>query len=288
MKVVRVIGGLGNQMFQYAFCLALKRHFPDEKIKMDSSLFNGYYVHNGYELDRVFSISFPKASFFDLCKVTVPTYHYKLAYHARQHFTRRSEYLEKGFSNYDTGVFQTIGNTYYQGYWQNEAYFHELHNELAKNFTFAPITDPVNSELLQRITSTDSVSIHIRRGDFLNVSAYKGICDLSYYKSAITYIMNKVSHPVFFIFSNDIEWCKANIVPLIKDCRYNIVTGNNGAKAYIDMQLMSKCTHQIIANSTFSWWSAYLNAHQNKLIIAPKLWTNLPSGKIQLDDWTLL
>jgi hypothetical protein len=143
--------------------------------------------------------------------------------------------------------------------------------------------------LRNKILSTNSVSIHIRCGDYLSpkyISIYGGICTIEYYKRAISYILQTVDNPVFFIFSDDIEWTKDNIT--INNAIF--VSNNKGINSFLDMYLMSICKHNIIANSSFSWWGAYLNKNKNKKVIMPNRWFNskLPDPNVFDSKWIKL
>ncbi len=289
MRIVRIIGGLGNQMFQYALYLSLKQKFPNEKILVDYSLFRSYGVHNGLELDKVFGVSLPQASFFEMCKVTIPTYNYTLARVVRKLLPKRTtECYEAKDYTYNIEVFSP-GNRYYNGYWQNFQYFIENRELIQSTYCFSAPTDSKNKKVLDELSgSTSSVSIHVRRGDYLKAPNYAGLCGLSYYRQAITHIKKHINHPVFYLFSDDIEWCKENIIPLLDNAPYTIVDWNRGANSYRDIQLMSACNNNIIANSSFSWWAAFLNRNSNAIVCAPAKWTNTKVNcKFQLPDWIL-
>lgn len=289
MKIVRIIGGLGNQMFQYALYLSLKQRFPDEKILVDCSLFKSYGVHNGLELDRVFGVPLPQASFMEMCRVTIPTYNYSVARIVRKLFPKRStECYEAKDYTYNSQVF-TPGDRYYNGYWQNYQYFIENRELIQSTFRFSQPRESSNQRLLDELSGcTSSVSIHVRRGDYLKAPIYAGLCGLNYYSQAITHIKEHVREPKFYLFSDDIEWCKENIVPLLENAHCTIVDWNRGAESYRDIQLMSACHNNIIANSSFSWWAAFLNQNKDAMVCAPAKWTNTKVNcKFQLPDWIL-
>ena len=129
-----------------------------------------------------------------------------------------------------------------------------------------------NRELSRKIESHESISLHIRRGDFVQDSKthqFHGACSLDYYNRCIEYVSEKTNNPHFFVFSDDPHWAKEN---LRQDISTTIVENNSGFKAYEDLQLMSQCKHNIIANSSFSWWGAWLNANPDKIVCAPKQW----------------
>lgn len=289
MKIVKILGGLGNQMFQYALFVALRNKFPNEKIYVDASYFNTYHVHNGLELNRIFGINLPQASFLDRLKVTYPVHWFKLSRVIRKVFPKRStECIEAKDYTFNADVF-TTESRYYDGYWQNYKYFESYIDEVRLGFKFKMPLNTKTKNLLERLRGDkNSVSIHVRRGDYLKAQNYTGLCNLDYYKKAIKYIMQEIKCPVFYIFSDDIEWCKNNIAPLIQDSEYIFVDWNRESESPLDMLLMSNCHHNIIANSSFSWWAACLNTNSDKITIAPEKWTNTKVNcKFQMPDWIL-
>lgn len=291
MKIVNIIGGLGNQMFQYAFALGLKSKYPNEAIKIDLSHFKGYPLHNGYELERVFGLKLlDVASSVDLMKVSYFVPNYKLSRLVRRVFPhRKSEYIEpRSFTDWSLDINAIKGNCYFEGSWQNFNYFEDIEIDIRNAFSFKDKLQGENLQIANLVESTNSVSIHIRRGDYLLEDEYAGICDVPYYSNAISYIKNNVANPHFFIFSNDIDWCNEHIVPLCDTV--TLVSGNSAEKAYVDMQLMSMCKHNIIAHSSFSWWAAWLNGHAGKIVIAPFEWMHRQglTDKPQMPDWKLM
>lgn len=289
MKIVKILGGLGNQMFQYALFVALKKHFPNEKILTDTSYFKTYHVHNGLELERVFGLSLPQASFKELLEVTYPVKWFKLSRAIRKFLPKReSECIEAKDYTFNNEVF-TTESRYYDGYWQNFKYFESQIPLLQNIFRFKIKANPKTKNLLDILDHKDgSVSIHIRRGDYLKAPNYTGLCGIEYYTKAIEYIKGKIKSPEFYIFSDDITWCKENIAHLLNDHNYIFVDWNTCADSPLDMLLMSNCKHNIIANSSFSWWSACLNQNPDKIVCAPEKWTNTKVNcKFQMPDWIL-
>ena len=172
----------------------------------------------------------------------------------------------------------------YRGCWQNEAYFKIIEQDIRNDFTFIlPLKDQ-NIELAAYILNTNSVSIHVRRGDYLQEPLLAGICEEEYYNKAIVCMNNLVLNAQYIVFSNDIHWCKQHLK--FSNARY--VDWNRGLDSYVDMQLMSLCKHNIIANSTFSWWGAWLNKNLSKKVIAPQKWVNnnqFDTSTITPADW---
>jgi len=291
MRIVKVIGGLGNQMFQYALYLSLKDKFQNERILIDKRLFNSYKLHNGFEIDRVFHLdSVEYATQNEIKLVTFNVRNYKMQRIARRILPKlETEFIEKNEFFYDNNVFNK-GDLYYEGYWQNYNYFKELGSLIRNSFQFKNDLSLLNSNLLNEISKeAQSVSIHVRRGDYLNHKTFGGICNSNYYLNAIEYVKNIFHNPIFYFFSNDFTWCRDVLLPLIGDSKYFFIDWNTKQDSYIDMQLMSYCKFNIIANSSFSWWAAWLNPNKDKKVIAPVKWTqNLISKDILPPDWILL
>jgi hypothetical protein len=194
---------------------------------------------------------------------------------------KKTIYAEKGNSVYDDGVYGLDGR-YFVGYWQTERYFFDVREEILGLVHFPEITDEVNHGFLSSIRECNSVAVHIRRGDYLE-AAYRdrffGICDDEYYENAMEYVRDRVDNPRFFVFSNDVRWCEEHY----GGCEdVVIVKGNDEDACYNDLNLMRYCRHDIIANSSFSWWGAWLNENAEKIVIAPKVWLN---GEKTPDIW---
>lgn len=287
MKIVNIIGGVGNQMFQYAFAYILSKINPTEKVYIDTSLFNGYGLHNGFEMDRLFGLKLPIAKWYQIAKVNWYMPSYKLSRAVRNILPqRKSVYRNYMYMTYDKEALFQKGDKYYDGYWQTAKYYEGYRDEIIDLFRFRPIEDSINKKLASLILKDNTVGIHIRRGDYLNSPIYKGLCGVDYYKEAIRNAKNHIVNPIFFIFSNDIQWCKDNLMDIIGDCNILFVDNNFGENSYRDMQLLSMARCVILANSSFSWWAAYLNERDDKLVIAPKKWANLDRGEdIYMDEW---
>ncbi len=289
MKIVNIIGGLGNQMFQYALALALKEKFPDETVLFDTSHFESYRVHNGLELERVFGIDLPRAKFSELLKVTYPVKSYKLWRSIRKLLSkRRTECFENRDYTFNEHVFE-VGNRYYEGYWQNYEYFKDILPVVLKSFAFRIEANAQTRSLLAFLDKeAATVSIHVRRGDYLKAPNYAGLCGVEYYRAALDYVLRTIPNPRFFIFSDDMDWCRANISPLLRGREHTFVDWNKGRDSALDMLLMSRCRHNVIANSSFSWWGACLNRNHEKVVCAPAKWTNTEVNcKFQMPDWVL-
>lgn len=290
MIIVRVTGGLGNQMFQYAMYKSLEN--KGKLVKLDSkSFYETKKEHNGYELERIFDIKPNKPTKEDLEKFDENNISTLFKIKRKLFGDKKFVYDTKEYV-FNKDVYK-LKNSYLNGYWQSIKYFEGIENDIKKDFRFKNQLDNKNLEILNEIENSNSISIHIRRGDYMspeNYNMYGCIATPTYYKKAIKVIEEKVENPTFFVFSNDMDWVKKNIQI---NSRVFYIDINSGNGSYKDMQLMSNCKHNIIANSSFSWWGAWLNENKNKIVIAPKKWINredVDSDKIELfcEGWTLL
>ena len=282
MIMVKIIGGLGNQMFQYATgrSIALKNNV---ELKLDISGFDVYKLH-AYGLDKfniVENIATEKEvkeftrwkidvrdNFKKYYQVLENTFNYVIPYYKRK-YVRERDYP------FDPDILKIKDNAYLDGYWGSEKYFLENESTIRKDFTVKQESDLVNQSMAAKILDTNSISVHFRRGDYVSdpkTNAIHGTCSLDYYYKAIEDVSKYVSDPCFFIFSNDPAWVKENFsIPY----PMNLVTVNGPEKNYEDLHLMSLCKHHIIANSTFSWWGAWLGTNKDKRIYTPKRWYNV-------------
>ncbi len=267
MNIIWIDGGLGNQMFQYA--LALKQQQMGKTVKIDVTKYAEHHWHNDFELDQVFGLECP---FADLEEIK------KLGYRKANRWTeflRKTPFVKKTIYNHEAYSFDAqvldLDGYYIEGYWQSEQYFSDIEETIRKTYVFPELKQDWQKELVQSMRETHSVSVHIRRGDYLNYPNLNGICTLDYYKNAMNYFRDRYQKNVcFYIFTNDFEWAKSHFKD--EDCCF--VQGNTGKESYRDMQLMSLCEHNVIANSSFSWWGAWLNANKEKTVIAPEKWVN--------------
>jgi hypothetical protein len=287
MNIVRITSGLGNQLFQYAFYKALKAKQPDTK--MDISEFKYRKHHYGFELEKIFHIAPDYASkdecnfLADVSKDWVSEFRRKyLHFHLPAHGKLIKE--DAIGTSFHPELLST-SNGYFWGYWQTEKYFADVAQALHEELVFTQLSDTKNIETVALMENHESVSIHIRRGDYVKkrrMDICGSVCSPDYYKKAIDQIFDKVDDPYFFIFSDDLEWAKEN---------FNLpnsffIDNNRGTDSYKDMQLMSLCKHNIIANSSFSWWGAWLGQYDKKIVLAPGIWfRNDPLPDIVPDNW---
>ncbi|ELV8719411.1 alpha-1,2-fucosyltransferase [Vibrio vulnificus] len=269
MKIVKVVGGLGSQMFAYALYLSLKEKYDKkERVYLDTSSFDEFQQHNGYELDHVFNLE-TESSEFAKNLITKKTFLHKLIY---RNFLKKITASKKNY-NFDQSVFTKRSAVYYQC-WTSWKYFENCENTIKNSFKFPKIDELENIEIAKIINDTNSVSIHVRRGDYLNSPALQGLAPEWYYRDAINHINQSIENPNYFVFSDDISWCKENLQ--LENAQY--IDWNKGPKSYRDIQLMSMCKHNIIPNSTFSWWGAYLNTNEDKIVVSPERWGNKEVG----------
>ena len=279
MIIIRMTGGLGNQMFQYA--LYLKLCSMGREVKFDDI--------TEYELDNArpvmlwaFGLTYPRADQEEINKITDGFLN--LSHRIRRKlFGRKSlEYEEKN-CNYDPQVLQR-DPAYLTGYFQSEKYFMDVEEQVRRAFTFSEGIWKGQDEEIRRkmqnflgqIQGCESVSVHVRRGDYLEKEEiYGGICTEAYYKSAIEYMQRKRKESRFFLFSNDPEWVREWVNANYRgDNRFVIIEGTQEETGYLDLFLMSRCKNHIIANSSFSWCGACLDENPRKRVIAPAKWAN--------------
>ncbi len=274
MVISNIIGGLGNQMFQYAAGRALSLELG-QPLRLDISGFAHYGLHHGFELHRVFNCQAETATEPDVRGILG----WQFSSGIRRILSRpvleafrRKEFVVEPHFHYWPEINRAPGNCYLAGYWQSEKYFQAHASIIRADFTFRPPLTNRNADLAEQITRVNAVSLHVRRGDYMSnpkTTATHGLCSLDYYLAAIRHIAERVQHPQFFVFSDDIAWAKNN---LKIDFPHRFVDHNHGLEGYNDMRLMGMCKHHIIANSSFSWWGAWLNPSESKIVAAPKKW----------------
>lgn len=293
MAVIKIDGGLGNQMFQYALYLRLLNEFSGSQI--DLSVYNSEKFHNGYELQKVFGVQAEVASrqlvsklaYYETTKLSKKLKRLYMLF-------RKKTHIVESVQGYDTNIKWT-NNAYYDGFWQSPKYFQETSCVVQQVFQFNNSYGEKNRELIERSLNNRVTAIHVRRTDFLNKgnSHYVNLGSTLYYQNAIKTILKKTPNTIFYVFSDDINWVKTNLS--IPNAIY--VDWNTGAESYRDMQIMSYCDSIIIANSTFSWWGAYLNPRGiDKFVIAPERWYCVDNigkkpvihGDINCEGWCIM
>ena len=277
MIIIKIKGGLGNQLFQYAVGRALALHHRSP-LKLDLTIFKTYKLHR-YLLDQ-FAIQADIATEDEIIKLKGRNNVLFSALRKAGLVKRKSYLKEKRSSYFDASVFKN-DDVYLDGYWQNELYFSDIREELLRDLTSISSMSDLGVVYMEGIKKRNSVSLHVRRGNYLNLKNFN-VLDIDYYMKAVEYIRKNVEKPTFYIFSDDLEWCK-NSLGFLDNCIFV-----DSTKTEIDdLKLMSFCKHNIIANSSFSWWGAWLNQNCKKTVIAPKGWLlNDPgSSNVILSDW---
>lgn len=267
MIITRLRGGLGNQLFQYAFGRALaERH--QAILKLDIGLLNQAqtkWTYRMYGLEA-FNIHAPVATTAEIRSLTgiLPPYGWIASLGLRS----QSYHKEPHFQFYPQAL-EWKPPLYLDGYWQSERYFEDIKTILRQELTLQQPLSATAQSWLDAIQSTQAVSVHIRRGDYATPSKanrYLRPCSLEYYQKSLTLMAQQVVNPTFWIFSDEINWAKKHLqLPYPT----HFVEGN---LTHEDLRLMAACRQHIIANSTFSWWGAWLNPSPQKIVIAPKDW----------------
>lgn len=262
MKIVVFKSGLGNQIFVYFFCEYLRNknyHVYSYSTKKWTN------IHNGVEINKIFDINYPKATLFSNLIAL---------------FCRISNIIFRKIKS--TDVMYDENSVYFDGYWQDKKYFNYIDVRELKFRDFS--LSQANREVMKKIAKGNCISIHFRRGDYLDpirINEYGKSCTVDYYNKAIDIILSKYTHPYFLVFSDDIDWVKKNIsLP----SELTFVDWNKGKDSFIDMYLMSQCNSCIIANSSFSYWGAMLGVPK-KIVIRPAKWIGNDIPDIFPEEW---
>jgi hypothetical protein len=268
-------GGLGNQMFQYACgrALSLHRRAP---FALVVDMFDQPSAHQGFELKRVFNVKAPVANLSEAAPIPGwarnPKVRRLLATGPGQFFAPRSFFTERTL-RYQPEIWEKSATVYLHGYWQTAAYFDRYAPQIRMDLAFAEPVDGRNLVLSRELATTTSVSVHVRRGDYVTSGKNKSIYAIGtpdYYFRAMDLLLSRYPEARFYAFSDDPGWVREVLAPRFPGL--TIVDHNRGPQSYIDMRLMSECRHHIIANSTFSWWGAWLNPRPDKIVVAPREW----------------
>lgn len=272
--------GLGNQMFQYALGKRLSLDWTSE-LKVDVSWFNNIKagdIPRELEIDS-FNVALDEATEAEIVKA-MPSFFVRVIDKIRGRINRNH------FYRFYPQILKKEKDIYLDGYFQSYKYFESIRDILLQEFTLKPGYNTEVNKMKEEIEkSGQSVAIHIRRGDFATIrKGYNGLCDLSYYERALANIKKKYIDVKLFIFSDDIEWAKTNL----KLASPMVFISHPMLNAAEELWLMSLCKHQIIANSTFSWWSAWLNQYPDKIVVSPSCWLvaeDIKTDNLLPSDW---
>jgi hypothetical protein len=269
--VVRLVGGLGNQMFQYAAARSVSYRLGAD-LRLDLSWF-------GADPDRQFALS-P----FHVKAEIIPAEHSKpLRSGAIIRYGRRllrllcpnqggiPVFMEHSFE-FDPAIDQVVAPVLLEGYFQSEKYFNSIREHIAQDFSLHGAPSPRAEKILRDIRQCDAICVHIRRGDYVNNSAanaYHGVCSLDYYKSGLEEVIKGLESPHCFVFSDDMAWVRHNFETKIPTTLVDI---HGVTEAHEDLRIMAACKRFVIANSSLSWWGAWLGSREGKIVVAPRQW----------------
>ena len=274
MDVILIFNGLGNQMSQYAFYLNKKKISNSTRFLFSKK---SQKIHNGYELEKVFGIKYHDSLVNKILYLIYKIIDYKKFTTISKPIIWIFNFLgikvikENDDYNFNSEYLKpSTGIKFYVGGWHSEKYFAEIKDTIPNTFRFnLENLGQENSKILEQLKISNSVSVHVRRGDFLDSNNYQkfgAVCTLDYFIAAIEKIKTLVEKPLFFFFTNDIEWVKNNFT----NPDFTVVDINTFDNSWKDMFLISNCSHNINSNGSFSWWSAWLNNNKLKIVIVPK------------------
>lgn len=286
MVIIKLMGGIGNQLFQYA--LYKQFSYMGKDVLLDRSKSDVCNLSTDVTMIDKYQVCPKYCSIKERNKLTDEGTSLLKRIRRKVLGVKTTQIYEKNYFVFDEHIMQ-IQDGYLDGYWQSYKYFDEVRNRLIEEITPVERLNEDNQKILNQILSYNSVAVHVRRGDYLELDEiYGGICTENYYHSAVSYMEKKLKNPHFFVFSNDLQWCKSFFGT---DKSFFYVDVNDWNHGYLDLYLMKNCQHNIIANSSFSWWGAYLNDHSDRIIISPKRWINncisediIPSEWIRIDE----
>ncbi|MGA2545213.1 MAG: alpha-1,2-fucosyltransferase [Rectinemataceae bacterium] len=270
MQIVKMVGGLGNQMFEYALALALRASGRD--VRLDLSWFDRNSQHNGYELERLFGVSIPACSAEERAAIgdVSPSLFAKVR---RRFIYRKRTHYRQAKHGYDPAPLSSHGDLYLDGFWQSYRYFDGMEDSIRKVFSFPTPLGGNNARVLQDAAGRTTIGVHVRRGDQLANDTLGIVCGASYFRRAIQAALVDAMHPLVIFFSDDLPWCEKELGTGL-DAVY--VDWNRKADSYLDMQFMTRCDRLVISNSTFSWWGAWLGADPGRFVASPDRWAREP------------
>ena len=289
MIIVNMACGLANRMFQYTYYLYLKKLGYDVLVDFYRT---AKLSHENVDWEQIFpNATLPQASF---CKIQWLGGGSDLLCKFRRKFVPFMHRVVQMPTAFDAHLpVEGKGDQYIIGVFQNAKMADAVKSEVQNAFTFTPFENGRNADFMHQMQSAESVAIHVRKGkDYASRIWYQDTCPVCYYKEAVELMKMKLNNPQFYIFTDNPEWVKENL----NGFEYTLVEGNPpaGWGSHFDMQLMSYCKHNIISNSTYAWWAAFLNKNENKVVVCPHVWFNpksceeYTSAKVLCDGWIAL
>lgn len=280
MVIIRMQGGLGNQLFQYALYEGISAKGTAVQVDLSDYCFGK--EKRSYELPKL-GLEPQTAKPAQLRRYYADNR--RLYDRICRHTIGRDRYRKERDYDYEPWALETTDG-YLSGYWQSERYFRHAADIIRNKVSFKNTATETVVRYRSQMEAADSVSVHIRLGDYAETEAlYGGICTTAYYRNAVQYIGSRIDNPRFYVFSDSPD----QAADVMEGCDYELVEGNRGEDSYLDMYLMSLCRHHIIANSTFGWWGAWLDPRPDKIVVTPEKWNHLCKGhEICCDGWIML
>lgn len=286
--IVDLYCGLANRMFQYCYYMYLLESGHDATVHYERKF---KFAHEVVYWSHIF----PKATYKEASRIMDELSGGSLSKQSRfrRKFLPWTCSVRDIRSPYEVPDPTGSKSKCYRGFYQNAEMVEALGRKVFEWFEFPEIRDERNLKYIEEMESSDSVAIHVRKGnDYQELKEFSSTCGIEYYRKAIEYITARIDDPKFFVFTDNPEWVKQNLTGI----DYTLIEGNpsSGPDNYLDMQLMSRCKHNIIANSSYSWWGAFLNQNPDKMVLMPEIWLYLgnrePQNSIPLQckQWTII
>lgn len=253
-------------MFQYAFFKQMQHWHGKGNVKLDIDTYT-WSTHNGRELDKVFNLDLRSESVPARVSLDLADVGYKVPHRILRRIRGRKHKSYRFWKDIDFEEYKDLhGDVYLEGFWNEERFFRDVKELVRDIYTIRADLSPRQEDILKDIETSESIGVHVRRGDYVKYPDLFPMCTPQFYMNALHVVKEKYEDVRCFVFSDDLSWCKENLHFLDK---VTFVQNKIGIQAYIDMMLMSKCKHNIIANSTFSWWAAWLNKHSQSIVVYP-------------------